>query len=84
MSIIGIICDPFGPGWRNRQSDGNGAPFCCFAAQFLMRDTTLPNQVKPVDHVVNMCYILSVLEMPISCLSQSYRHAHATAPKDIQ
>jgi hypothetical protein len=49
-----------------------------------MRDTTLPNQVKPVDHVVNMCYILSVLEMPISCLSQSYRHAHATAPKDIQ
>jgi len=41
-----------------QQSHWQGALFPGFAARFLIRRATLPNAVKLVDLVVNMCYIL--------------------------
>jgi hypothetical protein len=55
----------------SQQSRRHGALFPGFAAQFLITPATLPNAVKLVDNVGDMCYIFSVLGTSIDSLSRS-------------
>jgi len=54
------LMDEVGPA---RMTEPGAAGDWSAAAYFLIATRTLSNAAKPVDHVINMCYISCVLEI---------------------